>query len=67
MDERTERHRDRLNTIDARISALDEQMRKASNKSEAVQIEKEIAKLKEERELRLAILDLKEKQQAAGD
>ncbi|MHA2231676.1 MAG: hypothetical protein ACXAB4_04210 [Candidatus Hodarchaeales archaeon] len=67
MDERKEKHENRVEQIDAQISALDAQLRQKSNKGEAATIEKEIAKLKEEKELRLAILDLKEKQQAADN
>ncbi|MFQ5978590.1 MAG: hypothetical protein ACE5OZ_10730 [Candidatus Heimdallarchaeota archaeon] len=67
MDERKEKHENRVEQIDAQISALDAQLRQTSNKGEAATIEKEIAKLKEEKELRLAILDLKEKQQAADN
>ncbi|MHA2270536.1 MAG: hypothetical protein ACXACI_01650 [Candidatus Hodarchaeales archaeon] len=67
MDERADRHKTRLDDIDAKISALAEQVRKTSDKSEIAAFEAEITKLKEERELRLAILDLKEKQSAAGE
>jgi len=65
MDDRASRHQKRLKEIDARISSLEGELKKTSRKADSAAYQKEITKLVEEKELRLAILDLKEKQSSA--
>ncbi len=65
MGNRMSRHRRRLDEIDQRISSLGQAKASTKDKTKLAAIEKEIAKMKEEKELRLAIVDLKEKQESA--